>query len=309
MRHDEAYSATYFILSTFRSGISDYMDPNNHILNTVLAHISYVLFGNSPWALRLPALLAGIAVVPATYAAVYVLWGPRAAVISTSLIACSSGMIEYSTNARGYIFVTLCTNMALVLAAYISRRDNVIAWCLLSAICAVGFYAVPTMLIYSFAIVSVWLLVCIFRFSSRSGRVVRLLYFCMFIAGVLILTYLLYLPAILRMGLNRITSNRFVTPLSWGEFTARLPSALLESVVIAQSWISTVACKRDGRVICDLPFARHQRMERTTGLSTCQLVRIRHRSCLSAIYTTGKSLFVLRSDLLRRVLLGSAGLH
>ena len=43
------------------TGMRDYTAPNNHILHTAMVRASYLVFGDSPPALRLPALLAGIA--------------------------------------------------------------------------------------------------------------------------------------------------------------------------------------------------------------------------------------------------------
>ena len=70
-------------------------------------HLAYLGLGNQPWVLRLPALLGGVLLVPATYALARLLFSPRAAVLSASFVAVSSYLVEYSTNARGYTLQAL----------------------------------------------------------------------------------------------------------------------------------------------------------------------------------------------------------
>ena len=57
--------------------------------------------------MRLPALIAGILLIPATYLLFRVISNNLAALLSSALVAVSSPLIEFSTNARGYTTVTL----------------------------------------------------------------------------------------------------------------------------------------------------------------------------------------------------------
>jgi hypothetical protein len=63
-KHDEAYTVTVFANQPLWGALSDYHLPNNHLFHTLLVHLTYSLFGYSQWAVRLPALLAGIAQHP-----------------------------------------------------------------------------------------------------------------------------------------------------------------------------------------------------------------------------------------------------
>src|SRR5207245_4620972 len=60
----------YYASHPLSVALTIYGSPNNHILHSLLMHFAYRMFGSAEWALRLPALLAGIAIVPLTYVAV-----------------------------------------------------------------------------------------------------------------------------------------------------------------------------------------------------------------------------------------------
>ncbi len=64
MRFDEAFTFLRFVSKPLSEGLTNYSEPNNHLFHTLLVHIVYSLFGDSSWVIRLPALLAGIALVP-----------------------------------------------------------------------------------------------------------------------------------------------------------------------------------------------------------------------------------------------------
>ena len=60
IRYDEAATWLDYASQPLARALSDYRFPNNHLFHTLLVHISAALFGAAPWALRLPAFLAGI---------------------------------------------------------------------------------------------------------------------------------------------------------------------------------------------------------------------------------------------------------
>src|SRR5260370_33630622 len=78
MRYDEAVTYLYFVGRSWHTAISSYPFPNNHVLYTALAKVCSDLTHVAPWAFRLPALLAGLAVVPLTYAVGCALYPPAA---------------------------------------------------------------------------------------------------------------------------------------------------------------------------------------------------------------------------------------
>src|SRR5207302_7320619 len=124
MRYDEALTFNEFASRPLYYGLSFYPDPNNHLLNTLLMHGAFAVLGNQPWILRLPACLAGVLLAPATYTLARLLFGSGAAVLSATLVAVSSYLVEYSTNARGYTLQALSFVVLLALVIVAVRRDS-----------------------------------------------------------------------------------------------------------------------------------------------------------------------------------------
>jgi uncharacterized membrane protein len=75
---------------------------NQHTLYSVLAHVSIGSFGESPWSLRLPALLFGAATPPLLYLFVREFAGRIEALLAGLLLAVSYHHVWFSQNARGY---------------------------------------------------------------------------------------------------------------------------------------------------------------------------------------------------------------
>ncbi len=156
MLHDEAYTFIAFASRPLLAAISDYALPNNHIFHTLLVYLAYHLLGNQPWIIRLPAFVAGVAIVPLTYVTAGRFYNRKVGLLSAGLVAAAPLLIDYSANARGYTLVCALTLCAAALAAYVKDHRNRIAWTLLALTCALGFYTIPIML-YPAGMLVVWL--------------------------------------------------------------------------------------------------------------------------------------------------------
>src|SRR5271169_6721860 len=66
--------------------MTQYAGQNQHMLYSLLAHISIRLFGEQPWSLRLPAVLFGVASVPALYCFARLVTTNREALFASALI-------------------------------------------------------------------------------------------------------------------------------------------------------------------------------------------------------------------------------
>lgn len=212
--------------------IRTYFDPNNHVFYSVQMHASYRLFGFDLWALRLPALLAGILVPLLAYAVARRLYDDDVALLTLGLTAVSAPLIEYSISGRGYAFVTVCALGVLGLGDWLlqsarGRGVTVFGWLGVGVLAALGFYAVPTML-YPLGGVALWLLVTGWQTEPR--RVVGLL------GGLTVgalLTIAFYSPIIREYGLSALTSNRHIVPLRYDDLLPRLltePRTLLDFI-------------------------------------------------------------------------------
>jgi 4-amino-4-deoxy-L-arabinose transferase-like glycosyltransferase len=206
MGTDESASFIYYASHPLWVPVSIYGSPNNHILHSVLMHISWRLLGGAEWALRLPAFLAGIAIIPLTYVAARAL-SERGALLAASLAAAAPVLADYSTDARGYTllccFVLICTAAMAEIIRSGSRKATII----FAISAALGFYTVPVML-YPFAMLAVW--------GRRKGLPAAI--------GAVALTLLLYAPVLIVSGVGSLTSNPYVRPFPIAFFFRSLPS-------------------------------------------------------------------------------------
>ena len=155
MRYDEAVTYMYFVRLPWAEALSTYTYPNNHLFHTALAKASVAVFGNYPWALRLPALLAGILVLPASYVVVRALYGARAAIIAAGLVGASGVLVLYSTNARGYSLTVLAFLVLVLLALRLRAASDHRQWIGFAVVAALGLWTIPIML-YPLGTVAGW---------------------------------------------------------------------------------------------------------------------------------------------------------
>lgn len=243
MRFDEAFTYMNFVSMPLYIGLSYYTAPNNHPLHTLLSHISCLLFGNRPWAIRLPALLSGMLLIPVSYLVALILCDKHTAILASGLVASSELLIAYSVNARGYTIVCVIFLILIALGAYLVRHINRFAWLLFAIISTLGFYTVPIML-YSFGIVIIWIfLSVIFSKKNLYARLLSLRYLISFVIITVILVFLLYLPFFVISGPDALLAHgifksltvsradiipRFIPYASsvWAQWNNNIPSAI-----------------------------------------------------------------------------------
>ena len=197
--------------------LSTYDSPNNHLFHTLLVSVSYSLFGNAPWVIRLPVFFAGILTIPATYVTTRLLYNRLSALLSAAIIATLPEMIFFSTNARGYMLICLFFMLLLGLGKYLVTRRGLVGWSAYAALMALGFYTLPTML-YAFGILNVWLLISILIENPREARLPMLRLFVLSNLAAGFLTMALYLPVFMNVGIEAITANKYVQGLPWVAF-------------------------------------------------------------------------------------------
>ena len=230
MRYDEAHSYLEYSGQPWFVTLSKYDAPNNHVGHNVLVYVSTRLLGNSPEVIRLPAFLAGILLVSATFLLTVTLNGTvRSALFSALIVTVSSALVEYSTNARGYTLITLLTVSGWIFATVLTRTSRPAAWMGLIACGAFGLWTVPVMA-YPLSMIWVWL--WIIRPGptfSRKEAVRRLLSLSVAGSMVILSAAVLYLPVLLVSGPKALVANPYVQPKSLSEFAAATPNGILES--------------------------------------------------------------------------------
>ncbi|MBY0279206.1 glycosyltransferase family 39 protein [Candidatus Binatia bacterium] len=238
-----------------------YPSQNQHVLYSLLARLSIDLLGDSPAAMRVPALLFGVLGIAATYAVGHALLSRREALAGAALLAVSEIHVWFSQNARGYtalLFFTMAST-ALLLRALASDRRRV--WIAYGAMLALGCWVHLTML---FVVGGHAILVLRQRIApSATGDAAplreRLREPALGFAVAVVATVLLYAPIardVLMVTSREGRSGRVAEWSSAGwamrEIVARLSDSLSRPWVM----VAAAACAVAGIVRC----ARRQRM-------------------------------------------------
>jgi 4-amino-4-deoxy-L-arabinose transferase-like glycosyltransferase len=233
MRYDEAVTYLLFVGQTWGTAIKAYPSTNNHLLYTLLAKITSAMGGGAPWAIRLPAFIAGVAVVPLTYAVGRALFTPAAALIGSALAAASTTLGLYSTNARGYSFIVAGYLVLLLIAARVRGEGGTPRrWIAFALVAAAGMATIPLM-VYPIGAVVLWLAFALaVEHPSRARAELAALAAAMACSAVL--AGLAYAPIITANGLAALTANRFVARSPWPVFFRELLPSLGDALA---SWV------------------------------------------------------------------------
>jgi len=231
MKYDEAYSFLRWASQSFSFITSNYTTPNNHVFHTILMRFAYLFLGHEPWQLRLPAFIAGILMIPATYFLFKLLYNEKTALLASGLVATSSMLIEFSTNARGYTLIGLLFLIVFSLAYLLIKEDKVKpgGWLFLAFFSTLGFYTVPVFL-YPFGVVFLWSFLTIIFEKKGKERQIKLVYLFLYAILTVILTSLLYLPVILSQGVEVLITNKYVLPLPFNEFIVQFQQSLIPNL-------------------------------------------------------------------------------
>jgi 4-amino-4-deoxy-L-arabinose transferase-like glycosyltransferase len=214
--YDEAFTYTYYASRPWHVLLSDYSYPNNHILHTLLVKLSTGLFGVGRIALRLPALLAGVLVMPLFYLFVRAVFNRYIALMALALVAASGGLVEYSALGRGYSITWLLLVVGLLLGRQFVRRTDPMAALFLGVVSALGLWTIPTML-YSVALLYLWVLFQVLFDKDRDRpRLIRLMLISMGTGALLSLV--LYLPVLIVHGPGQLVYHETMLSNSWRDF-------------------------------------------------------------------------------------------
>lgn len=236
MRYDEAFTVWRYAKNPLAEIVADYSLPNNHVFHTVLVHLAARVGGIHPDIVRLPALGAGVLMVPLGFLATGRIAGLTAGLVAAAFLTGSPLLIDYSVNARGY---TMAAALSLLMMGMVAelRNGTLRRWSIPVLVLAgiaggIGFWTVPVFA-YLWAPLLLWL-VAPGRYGTKRRRVLEMVGLGGVSLGV---AFLLYLPVILSLGLDALTGNRFVAPDTFGVFGRELPTFLAD---VAKLWSRNV---------------------------------------------------------------------
>ncbi len=170
-----------------REIVTHYAGQNQHTLYSILAHVSIRTFGEQPWALRLPAVLFGVASIPALYFFARLVTTNREALAACALMTVNYQHVWFSQNARGYTAAVFWTLLSSIFFLRLTNRSRTQDWLFYGITAALGIYThlMMVFLVAAQALVYLWMLAA----QARSGapiarRSLNLLYG--FVLGALI---------------------------------------------------------------------------------------------------------------------------
>jgi len=226
MRGDETFTFLTYASHPFYVAMSFYNNPNNHIFHSLLMRCSYLLLGNHPWAFRQPVFWAGLCLVPATYLAGRALYTRESGLLAAGLVASSSYLIKYSTNARGHLLICLEFTLLIPVAAYAFRKHNAVAWGLVAILGAIGFYTVPLML-YPFGGIVVWVLLLIATEKDVSTKLSSIKELAIAVSMAAFATVELYAPVFAVSGPGALLANKLDIPKPLPIFLKAFPRLIV----------------------------------------------------------------------------------
>ena len=212
---DEMITSIISIRPPLHELLTVYKGDNQHPLYSLLAHFTTSLLGDTPWAMRLPAMLFGVASVPMLFVLGKRLVSQREALLAAALLAVSYHHVWFSQNARGYSMLAFWAILATDLLLRGIREERRSLFVGYAVAVALGIYTHLTMVF----LVAAHVLVCAWMaFSPMVRRRLdwRLPFMGFAIGGVL--TLILYAPIlsqVLNWFLNRPSRLISVSTPEW----------------------------------------------------------------------------------------------
>jgi uncharacterized membrane protein len=139
---DEVYSVLNYIdKGSFIHLLTTYKYFNNHILYSVFARISMLVFGRYEWAFRLPSLVFGFAGIWAIVKLAGLLKSRSIMLVSAVLLVFSPLHIDQSQQARGYTALVLCAILSSYFFLRAIKEDKNNLWLGFMAATILGLYS------------------------------------------------------------------------------------------------------------------------------------------------------------------------
>ena len=205
MAYDESYTFLNYARKSFVECIADYDSTNNHLLNSWIMHWLYRIGGPQEAVLRLGVYLAGVLLVPVTYAWAREWTEREGALLAAGLVAIAPGLITYSVDARGYTYVSLaavCLDLAF--RRQLAGSEFPRHWSVVGIVSAVlGLWAMPIML-YAVLGCSAAFAAGVWLRKTGDPLVIRNRLVSWIAHGTIVgvLVFILYVPAFVYRGLR-----------------------------------------------------------------------------------------------------------
>lgn len=216
MRYDEAHTFVRYASQPVSLIVTQYAEPNNHVLHSLCVHLSTTVFGNSPAAIRLPAFAAGLVLSPLLYSVALSVTDVRTAKSASLLAAVAPNLIFYSVNARGYTLACALVLLAVLSTLRSRNAASPVAWVFISGTLVMALWTTPAMIYAAVAVLS-WNFCLPPSSPYRSGHRRRII---LAACAIVTATGLLYLPILLNIGTDRFLNFGRSSAVSWTGFVS-----------------------------------------------------------------------------------------
>ena len=212
---DEVLTMVDYARAPLGTIVTSFPNQNQHMLYSVLAHLSLEIFGESAWALRLPAVLFGVGSLWGLFLLGRRLVTTREALFACALMAVSYHHLWFSQNARGYMALLFFSLIATWLWLEALSRDTWPLWFSYALACALGAWTHMTM-VFVVAAHGLTYLLFVWRSSSLESRVGWRPWAAWLLLGTLTLQlHALALPEFFRQALHETSMNSEWTKPLW----------------------------------------------------------------------------------------------
>lgn len=171
--------------------LTHFPSNNDHVLYSILSHISVAIGGETPFTVRLPAILFGIVSIPLIYAMGTRVTTRFEALAAAILATVAAQHIWFSQNARGYTLLLVVSLISTQLLLDGLKTRSRTPWILFAIACALGAYTHLTMVL---AVIGQAIAVASYLLMTRRFTVAELTGPAIGFVGAAVLTVLLYLP-------------------------------------------------------------------------------------------------------------------
>ena len=137
--YDEIITVETHLKKPWSEMVTDYQ-MNHHYLFSFQAKVFADLFGMENWAIRMPALIFGLASLVATWFLARDVAGKEIAHLATLLLAISFHHIWFSTNARGYAELHFFSTLGMILWLRGIRTPDLRTWLAYGVVLALAVY-------------------------------------------------------------------------------------------------------------------------------------------------------------------------
>lgn len=265
---DEVLTLVDFVRLPINEIVITFPSQNQHMLYSVFARGAFAVFGESTWALRLPAVLFGVGSIWALYFFGRRTIGARPALLACALMTVSYHHVWFSQNGRGYTGLLMMTLLATWAWLQALRRDELRWWVLYIVSIVAGMWIHTTM---AFVVAAHGLTYIAFLLkpslsgeegSLERGAGIKPIVAWLFSVTATLQLYALSLPEFIRTGLHEESRNSEWTNPIWvlTESIHNLSIGFAGTAVVmialafvAFGWISIYMRDRRAAVLMVLP--------------------------------------------------------